>query len=184
MITLAAGDWLATGWQQQPAHRVLLDGEPRANRCLLQTTWPLADLVTKLEAAGWLSSQATLSGEILSAVVPSRQELGSHAPWPMTRLGRSALATLTKTGATDQRIVLRIWETRTFWCGILEAMPLLLVSLTAQVGTESLSDMRNWRRRRFGRDLMATEKAGLAAALSQAATQPGRIIDLPLAAAQ
>lgn len=72
VTTRAAADWLATGWQQQPTHRVLLDGDP-GEPMLLQTTWPLADLVAAFEAAGWQPSQATLSGELLSAVLPSRQ---------------------------------------------------------------------------------------------------------------
>lgn len=66
VTTLAASDCLATGWQQQPTHRILLDGDP-GEPMLLQTTWPLADLVTASEAAGWEPSQATLSGEILSS---------------------------------------------------------------------------------------------------------------------
>ena len=35
----------------------------------------------------------------------------------------------------------------------------------------------------FGADRLAAAKAGLVAALSQTAAEPGRIVDLPLAAA-
>lgn len=182
LTTLAAADWLTTGWQRQPTHRILLDGDP-GEAMLLQTTWPLEDLATAFEAAGWQSSQVPLSGEILSAILPSRQTLGSHAPWPMTHLGRSALATFTKTDATDQRMVLRIWATETLIQEGAGNAPLLLVSLTADrldpvgLGYAKLEEAA------FGADRLAAEKAGLVAALPQIAGEPGRIVDLPLAVA-
>ena len=179
--TIAAADWLATGWRQQPAHRILLDGEP-GEPMLLQTTWAVADLVTAFKAAGWQSSQATLSGEILSAILPSRQKLGSHAPWPMTHLGRSALATLTKTDATDQRRVLRIWETQTVVQDGTGKAPLLLVSLTADRLDPVAFGYAQLEAAAFGADRLAAEKAGLVAALHQTAGKPSRIVDLPLAA--
>lgn len=181
MTTLAAGKWLATDWQQQPTHRILLDGDP-GEPMLLQTTWPLADLVTALEAAGWQSSHATLSGEILSAVVPSRQELGSHAPWPMTHLGRSALATLTRMAATDQRMVLRIWGTQTVVQAGTGNAPLLLVSLTTDRLDPVAFRYALLEEASIGPDQLATEKVGLLAALPQAAGDMGRIVDLPLGA--
>ena len=183
VTTLATADWLATGWQQQPTHRVLLDGDP-GEPMLLQTTWPLADLVTAFEAAGWQSSQATLSGEILSAVVPSRLALGSHAPWPMTHLGRSALATLTKMDAPDQRMVLRIWETQTVVRDVAGKTPLLLVSLTADRLDPVAFGYAQLEEAAFSPDHLVTGKAGLAAALPQTDGEPARIVDLPLATAR
>ena len=82
LTTLAATDWRSSGWQREPANRVLLDGDP-GEPMLLQTSRPLAELVTAFEAAGWNASQVTLSGEILSAVLPSRQTLDLRAPWPL-----------------------------------------------------------------------------------------------------
>ncbi len=181
ITTLAAGDWLTTGWQQQPTHRVLLDGDS-GEPMLLQTTWPLANLVNAFEAAGWLPSQNTLSGEILAAVVPSRLPLVSHAPWPMTHLGRSALATLSRMDGTDQRLVLRIWETRTLVQDGTGKAPLLMVSLTADrldpvaLGYALLEEAS------IVPDQLVTEKAKLVAALPQSAGEPGRIVGLPLAA--
>ena len=182
LTTLAAADWRATGWQRQPTHRILLDGDP-GEAMLLQTTWPLADLVTAFEAAGWQPSQATLSGEILSAALPSRQVLGSHAPWPMTHLGRSAVATLTKADVTDQRMVLRIWATQTLVQDGAGKAPLLLVSLTAERLDPVAFGYAQLEEAAFGADQLATEKAGLVAALPQTAGEPGRIVDLPLAVA-
>ena len=169
-------------WRQQPTHRILLDGDP-GEPMLLQTTWAVADLVTAFEAAGWQSSQATLSGEILSAILPSRQALGSHAPWPMTHLGRSALATLTKINATDQRRVLRIWETQTVVQDGTGKAPLLLVSLTADRLDPVAFGYAQLEETALGADQLAAAKAGLVAALPQTAAEPGRIVDLPLAAA-
>ena len=57
----------------------------------------------------------------------SQQALGSHPPWPMTHLGRSALATLTKMEANDQRVVLRIWRKQTVVQYGVSNVPLLLV---------------------------------------------------------
>ena len=182
LTSLAAGDWLATGWQQQPTHRILLDGDP-GEPMLLQTTWPIADLVTAFEAVGWQSSQATLSGEILSAVVPSRQALVSHAPWPMTHLGRSALATLTKMGATNQRMVLRIWETQTLVQDGGGNAQLLLVSLTADRMDPVAFGYGQLEESSFKPDQLASEKAKLVVALPQAAGDAIRIVDPPLAAA-
>ena len=182
LTTLAAGDWLATGWQQLPTHRILLDGEP-GEPMLLQTTWPLPDLVTAFEAAGWQSSQATLSDEILSAVVPSRHELGGHAPWPMTHLGRSALATFTRMDATDQRIVLRIWETQTLVQDGTGTAPLLMVSLSADRLDPVAFGYAQLEEAAFRPDQLATVKAGVVAALPQTAGDMRRIVDLPLAAA-
>ncbi len=180
---LAAADWLATGWQQQPSRRVLLDGDP-GEPMLLQTTWPLADLMTAFEAVGWQPSQTILSGEILSAIMPSRQELDRHAPWPMTHLGRSALATLTRMEANDQRMVLRIWETQTVVQDVRGNAPLLMVSLTADRLDPVAFGYAQLEASSLGADQLATEKVGLLAALPQAAGQPGRIVDLPLAAAR
>jgi len=182
VTTLAASDWLTTGWQQQPTHRILLDGDP-GEPMLLQTTWPLADLVTAFKAAGWQSSQATLSGEIASAVVPSRQTIGNHAPWPMTHLGRSALATLTRMDAADQRMVLRIWETNTVVQDGGGTTPLLLVSLTADRLDPVAYGFAQLEQAAFGPDQLVGEKAGLVAALPQADGDAIRIVDLPLAAA-
>jgi membrane protein DedA with SNARE-associated domain/membrane-associated phospholipid phosphatase len=180
--TLAAADWLATGWQQQPTHRILLDGD-LGEPMLLQTTWPLPDLVTAFEAAGWQSSQATLSGEILSAILPSRLELGRHAPWPMTHLGRSALATLTKMDANDQRMVLRIWGTQTVMHDSAGETPLWMVSLTADRLDPVAFGFAQLEQAAVGPDQLASEKAGLLAALPQAAGDPVRIVDLLLGAA-
>ena len=141
VTTLAAADWPATGWQQ-PTHRILLDSDP-SKPMLLQITWALADLVTAFEAAGWQASQSIQSGEILSAIVPSRRQLGRHAPWLMTHLFRSALVTLTKIDATDQRMVLRIWKTQNLVQDGTGTVPLLMVSLTGW--TRSTSDIRSWR---------------------------------------
>ena len=182
LTTLAASDWLTTGWQQQPTHRILLDGDP-GEPMLLQTTWPVAELINAFEAAGWQSSLATLSGEFLSAIVPSRQALVSHAPWPMTHLGRSALATLTKMGATNQRMVLRVWETQTLVQDGRGNSQFLLVSLTADRLDPVAFGFAQLEQAAVGPDQLATEKARLLAALPQAAGDPVRIVDLPLGAA-
>ncbi|EEW25071.1 bifunctional DedA family/phosphatase PAP2 family protein [Rhodobacter ferrooxidans] len=178
VTTLAAGDWLATGWQKQPTHRVLLDGDP-GEPMLVQTTWPIADLVNDFEAVGWQPSQNTLSGEILSAIVPSRLPLTDHAPWPMTHLGRTALATLTKMDGTDQRLVLRIWATQTLVQNRTSKYPLLMVSLTADRLDPVAFGYAQLEEASIVPDQLATEKAGLAAALPQAVGEPSRIVDLP-----
>jgi membrane protein DedA with SNARE-associated domain/membrane-associated phospholipid phosphatase len=179
LTTLAAADWRATGWRLQPTHRTRLDGDP-GEPMVLQTTLPLADLVTAFETAGWQTSQATLSGEILSAVVPSRRSLATHAPWPMTHLGRSALATLTKTEANDPRMVLRIWETQTVVQEGTSTAPLLLVSLTADRLDPVAFGYAQLEEASLGPDQLTTEKARLVAALPQATGDKGWAIELPL----
>ena len=180
MTTLAAADWLASGWQIEPSHRVLLDGD-LGEPMLLQVSIPLVDLVSVLKAAGWHPSDATLSGEIISAVLPSRKTLDLRGPWPMTHLGRSAVATLTKMGASDQRLVLRIWATQTVIQDRSASSPLLLVSLTADRLDPVAFGYAQLEEATLTAEQLATEKAGLLAALPQTATGPGRIVDLPLA---
>lgn len=102
----------------------------------------------------------------------------------MTHLGRSALATLTKMEANDQRMVLRIWRTQTLVQYDTGNAPLLLVSLTADGLDPVAFGYAQLQALSFGPDRLATEKVALVAALPQAAAQPGRIVYLPLAVAQ
>lgn len=176
LATLAAADWLAGGWQKEPTHRILLDGDP-GEAMLLQTSMPLADLVTALKTAGWQPSDVTLSGEIISAVLPSRQPLDLRAPWPMTHLGRSALATLTKAGALDQRLVLRIWATQTAIQDGSSKAPLLMVSLTADRLDPVAFDYAQLEEAALTAEQIATEKAAIVAALHQ--TKAGGVLELP-----
>ena len=182
LITLAATDWRSSGWQNEPANRVLLDGEP-GEPMLLQTFRPLADLVTALKAAEWNASQVTLAGEIQSAVVPSRQTLDLRAPWPMTHLGRSAMATLTKSGTADTRLVLRIWATQTVIRDGTSVSPLLLVSLTADRLDPLTFGYAQLEETPLGTDRLATERTGLFAAIARIGGEASGIVELPLVAA-
>ena len=180
VATLTAADWLAGGWQKEPAHRVLLDGDP-GEPMLLQTSIPLADLVTTLKAFGWHPSDVTLTDEIISAVLPSRQRLDLRAPWPMTHLGRSALATLTMRGASDQRFVLRIWATQTAIQDGPSSSPLLMVSLTADRLDPMAFGYAQLEEATVAAEQIATEKVTIAATLRQA--RAGGVVDLPAALA-
>lgn len=180
VATLAAADWLAGGWQNQPSHRILLDGDP-GEQMLLQTSVPLADLVTALKTAGWHPSDVTLSGEIISAIMPSRQTLDLRAPWPMTHLGRSALATFTMKGAADQRLVLRIWATRTVIQNGPSNSPLLFVSLTVDRLDPVAFGYAQLEEAALAAEQAATEKTAIVAALRQTGT--GSVVELPLALA-
>ena len=122
--------WQADGWRSLPATRILLDGDP-GEAMLIQSDLALTDVVTALTAAGWTPVQTTLSGELLGAIVPSRQRLSDHAPWPLTHLGRQPLATLTKAGTADLRLVLRIWGSAFEIRNADGTAPLVLGSLTA-----------------------------------------------------
>jgi undecaprenyl-diphosphatase len=181
--TILATAWLATGWQQQLSHRILLDGDP-GEPMLLQTTIPQADLVAAFERAGWQAVETTLTSEILSAVLPSRQELGGHAPWPMTHLGRQALATLTRADGTDERRVLRIWATETRVQGDVDAAPLFLVSVTADKLDPIAFGYAQLEEASVEVDQLLLEQAGLLAALPQTVGDTGRIVELPLAVSQ
>ena len=180
LTTFTASDWQATGWQREPSNRILLDGDP-GEPMLLQTSLPLTGLIAAFETTGWHSSDVSLSGEILSAVLPSRQTLDLRAPWPMTHLGRSALATLTKMGTDDQRLVLRIWPTQTVIRDGTGASPLLLVSLTADRLDTVAFGYAQLEEATLNTDQLAAEKARLLTAMSQTAGASGRIVDLPLA---
>ncbi len=180
VATLVAAEWLAAGWQNEPTHRVLLDGDP-GEPMLLQTSMPLADLVGALKTAGWQLSNVTLSGEIISAVLPSRQTIDLRAPWPMTHLGRSALATLTMTGAVDRRYVLRIWSTQTVIQDGPSSSPLLMVSLTADRLDPVAFGYAQLEEATVAAEQIATEKAAIVAALRQ--TNSNGVVELPAAIA-
>lgn len=131
---LASADWLAKGWQNLPAKRILLNGKA-GEAMLVQTTLPLDQVVARLEAAGWQPTPDSLSPDLLAAMMPTRQTLADHAPWPMTHFGRTSLATMTRIdpGVQSRRLVLRIWASDVVVQDGLSKAPLLLVSLTADV---------------------------------------------------
>ena len=102
----------------------------------------------------------------------------------MTHLGRTALATLTKMDGTDQRLVLRIWATQTLVQNRTSNDPLLMVSLTADRLAPVAFGYAQLEEASIVPDQLATEKAGLAAALPQAVGEPSRIVALPPVAEQ
>ena len=102
----------------------------------------------------------------------------------MTHLGRTALATLTKMDGTDQRLVLRIWATQTLVQNRTSNDPLLMVSLTADRLAPVAFGYAQLEEASIVPDQLATEKAGLAAALPQAVGESSRIVDLPPVAEQ
>ena len=130
MTTMNTAVWQKVGWQSLPENRILLDGDT-GEPMLVQSDFALTDLVTALESAGWTPTQTTLSGEILGAIVPSRQALADHAPLPLTHFGRQALAALTKPENADLRQVLRIWGSEVNIRKAGGTAPLLLMSLTS-----------------------------------------------------
>lgn len=131
LTTMDTAVWRADGWQSLPPTRILLDGDP-GEGMLIQTDLALTDVVIALKAAGWTPGQTTLAGEFVGAILPSRQTLGDHAPWPLTHLGRQPLATLTKAAAPDLRRVLRIWNSAFEIRNAGDTAPLLLLSLTME----------------------------------------------------
>ena len=128
--TMTAADWRASGWQDLPTHRVLLDGDP-GEAMLAQTTLARDDVVNRLKVAGWQPTQTSLFDEMLWSVLPSHSAIAGHAPWPMTHLGRPALATLTKSVPDDLRQVLRIWPTDVVVQDGKGTAPLLQISISA-----------------------------------------------------
>ena len=155
-----------------------MDGDP-GEPMLLQASMPLADMVGALKTVGWHPSDVTLSGEIISAVLPSRQTIDLRAPWPMTHLGRSALATLTMTGAVDQRYVLRIWASQTVIQAGPSSTPLLMVSLTADRLDPVAFGYAQLEEATVAAEQIAIERAAIVAALRQ--TGAGGIMELPAA---
>ena len=130
VITMTKADWQARGWHSLAASRVLLDGEA-GEAMLVQTDLPLADVVGALQAAGWSRSQTGWADQVLGAILPSRQVLADHAPWPLTHLGRPPLMTLTRAGPQGLRLVVRVWRSAVMVGDAGAAAPLLLMSLTA-----------------------------------------------------
>ena len=97
----------------------------------------------------------------------------------MTHLGRSALATLTMTGAVDQRYVLRIWATQTVIQDGPSSSPLLMLSLTADRLDPVAFGYAQLEEATVAAEQIATEKAAMVAALRQ--TNSNGVVELPAA---
>lgn len=162
--TMAASDWLATGWRSLPTHRILLDGDP-GEPMLAQTSLALDDIVVRLKPSGWQPSQAGLFDEILWSVLPSRKGIEDHAPWPMTHVGRPALVTLTKVAPDGLRQVLRIWPTDVLVQDDRGTVPLRLASITSDQLDALAFGFSQIEETALSNQQIAMAKAQLAAAL-------------------
>ena len=173
-----SADWRASGWQDLPTHRVLLDGDP-GEAMLAQTTLARDDVVNRLKVAGWQPTQTSLFDEMLWSVLPSHTAIAEHAPWPMTHLGRPALATLTRTGPDDLRQVLRIWPTDVVVKNGKGTAPLLQMSISADRLDPIAFGFSQLEETALAPDQLTARKDGLATAMllpSGTSAQP----DFPL----
>lgn len=109
-VTVARADWSA-GKVATPSNRILLDGDA-GEPMLLQTDLPLGDLVALLQSGGWSPANHSWIAEVADAVLPTRGDIGSLAPWPLAHLGHRPVATLTQSvaGSSTSRHVLRVWD--------------------------------------------------------------------------
>ena len=109
-VTVARADWSA-GNVATPSNRILLDGDA-GEPMLLQTDLPLGDLVALLQSGGWSPANYSWIAEVADAVLPTRGDIGSLAPWPLAHLGHRPVATLTQSvaGSSTSRHVLRVWD--------------------------------------------------------------------------
>lgn len=177
-VAMAAAEWRATGWQSMPSTRILLDGDP-GEPMLAQTTLAAAVVADRLVAAGWLPARAGLLDEMLWSVLPSRQVTPDRAPWPMTHLGRPALASLTRPGPDGLRLVLRLWPTDVVVQDGTGSAPLLLLSITADRLDPVAFGFMQLEEAPLTQGQIRAERAGLAGALlstSAGSANP----DLPL----
>lgn len=170
VTTLALGEWLDGGWQAVPARRILLDGDP-GEAMSLQTDLARDQVVTALKGAGWVDLHDTLSGDLLSALIPSRRALADRAPWPMTHLGRPPLISLGKLDPElpDQRLVLRIWDSGFQVVDAIGPAPLLLVSLTADVLDPIAFGWMQLEQAGIAPDRLAAQRGAIAQVLPQPA---------------
>lgn len=162
--TMTAADWQTRGWQDLPANRILLDGET-GELMLAQSIVGQDEIVRRLTLAGWQPSTVDFFDEMLWSVLPSRQSISDHAPWPMTHLGRPGLATLTKRGSGEERLVLRIWSTDFVVQDGQSILPLLQVSVSADRLDPIALGFSQLEEATLALDQISAEKAALATAM-------------------
>lgn len=111
VVELTRGDWLGGAWRDQPPARILLDGD-YGEPMILQSDRALPDLARPFLKAGWTMSSATQLDSLLGAILPTREGLAGHSPWPFTHVGRTPMATLLKPlpGTAGGRLTLRLWD--------------------------------------------------------------------------
>lgn len=132
-VLLDRTEWLAGGGADLPPARVLLDGD-YGEPMILQTDRPLAGIVAALRADGWRQSRASQTDSLLGAIFPTRGQLARHAPWPLTHMGRTPVATLTRdlSGQPGRRSVLRFWNSGVTIVEGTSRRPLLLASASGE----------------------------------------------------
>ena len=182
LTTMAFADWQRSGWKTLPDRRILLDGDP-GEPMLLQTTRPMVDVVTDLNAAGWQPSKTALLDQVLAAFLPTHQLLSQHAPWPLTHLGRPANRTLTKPGSPDERLVLRVWVSDMLVQDGRASAPLMLFSMTADRLDPLVFGFAQLEQTVMTESQLKTEQDGLVAALDKRAGPSGTTLAVPVTAA-
>ena len=128
-VTLTRAEWLAQGWRDLPAARVLLDGD-FGEAMVVQSDLSAVAILAAFTAAGWTLDTANRVDALTGILIPSRAALLDHASWPLTHIGKPPVATLIRLDATDPafRNVLRIWGTDTLIDDGTLTSPLLMMS--------------------------------------------------------
>ncbi|MEO6697513.1 MAG: LssY C-terminal domain-containing protein, partial [Gammaproteobacteria bacterium] len=109
---LGAQDWWQRGWQDLPAYRIDLRGEP-SQPLTLQWAGSLADLRARLEGQGWSISPASGPASFLLWLSPS-PELAQLPVLPKVHDGRhEALLMIKPAREPSRRLVLRLWNADT-----------------------------------------------------------------------
>ena len=128
-VTLTGAEWLAQGWRDQPAARILLDGD-YGEAMVVQTDLSADAILAGFTAAGWTLDTATRVDALTGPLIPSRAALLDHASWPLTHIGKPPVASLVRLDPTDPalRSVLRLWGTETLIDDGTVIAPLLMMT--------------------------------------------------------
>lgn len=126
--------WLANGWNDVSARRVLLDGD-YGEPVLIQADMDISNIATKLTKAGWTPRNSGQLASLIDSILPTRRPLNDMSVLPLTNHGHPPVAVFTRVGPqlVPSREVLRVWASGTSISGNGKDTPLLLISVTSEI---------------------------------------------------
>lgn len=131
---ISRAQWLADGWIGVPNQRVLLDGD-YGEPILVQTNIDMSNIANSLVKSGWILRDSGHIASLIDSVLPTRRPLDQMSVLPLTNRGHppDAVFTRTEPKSATSRQILRVWTSSTSISQDGKQMPLLLISLTAEI---------------------------------------------------